>query len=288
MTAEPHGEPPGNTGPAALPGPEPDVHVLTVRRERGDLVTVHDSGPAARAAAARYARAHWQQIAGTGDPREVPAAPDGLDDPAALRIYFARHPEESYGISPAFLPPAPAPAGFRLDKEKARAFLGRALRRWAGTLAPGEGDGAGEKEDWQLPPGWNPQDIFAGGTDTVRDLVHQAVYEAGVIARPSDAVDLELSVQAALGEEWSYDWRVGFPASAGFALCAPCSEEYRRLGGFEEDGDPRAKGSRAALSILREAEARGNALLDAHAAGRGRVPVRRRPAGPVPGCGQGK
>lgn len=140
-------------------------------------------------------------------------------------------------------------------------------------MAPGGPAGAGE--DWELEPGWDPQELFAD-TEDVSALVYQAVYEAGALARP-EGVDIDLFIDAPPGGDRMYQWRVSFPASAEFALCSPYREEYEQIGWYEEDG-PRAKGSATALAILREAEGVGNRILDAHARTIGRVPsVRPRP-----------
>jgi hypothetical protein len=46
------------------------------------------------------------------------------------------------------------PPRFVLDETRARSFLYRALRRRAGDLGDGEGDGASPSETWGLAPGW--------------------------------------------------------------------------------------------------------------------------------------
>jgi hypothetical protein len=143
---------------------------------------------------------------------------------------------------------------FSLDEVKARQFLARSLRRYAA------GEGGGPHESWCLPPGWNPAGIDAAETGDVEDLVYQAIHEAGVISCPGEA-DLDLLIDASAGADWMYQWRVRFGVSAGFAVCSPYREEFRGLGW--QDGTTRAKGARTALGILREAEAAGNALLQA-------------------------
>jgi hypothetical protein len=142
---------------------------------------------------------------------------------------------------------------FSLDEVKARQFLARSLRRYAA-------DGAGPHESWCLPPGWNLDGIDAGETGNVEDLVYQAIHEAGVISCPGEA-DLDLLIDASAGVDWMYQWRIRFGASAGFAVCSPYREDFRSLGW--QDSTTKAKGARTALGILREAEAAGNALLQA-------------------------
>jgi hypothetical protein len=142
---------------------------------------------------------------------------------------------------------------FSLDEVKARQFLARSLRRYAAG-------GAGPRESWCLPPGWNLDGIDAGETGNVEDLVYQAIHEAGVISCPREA-DLDLLIDASAGVDWMYQWRIRFGASAGFAVCSPYREDFRSLGW--QDSTTKAKGARTALGILREAEAAGNALLQA-------------------------
>jgi hypothetical protein len=274
MTAD-SGEGPGSpSGHLAAPSPEPDVHILTVRQKHEDVVTLHASEADAMSSLAGYAREFWREITGTASARVsgVPDSPDGLDDDTVISTYFDHYEGESYGIVPASLPQQDA--RFTLDEAKAKAFLGRSLRRWDGSLAPGDGDGAGAGEEWGLRPGWDPRKVFADETRAVADLVHQAAYEAGALALPA-GVDIDLLIDSLPGGDWTYQWQVSFPAGTEFALCSPYSQDYDDIGGYEEEGDPKAKGSRAALGILREAEAAGNRILDAHARGRGRVPPAR-------------
>lgn len=291
MTAEPNGEPAGISGPAAVPGPEPDVYVLAVAQRRGDDVSVHGTEADAMAELAGYARESWHEITGTGPGglRGVPAAPDGLDDDAVIGIYFAQRPDESWRIWPSFLPSRRGPGAFRLDEQKARAFLGRALRRWAGTLEEGEGAGAGPGENWLLEPGWDPRGAAADETGDAETLVYHAVHEAGALTTPP-GVGIDLLVESTPGGDRMYDWRVSFPAGADFALCGPYRSEYRKIG-WETDSDPRGKGARAALGILREAEEQGNRILAAHARGTLAAPAAglRPPArSSVPGPGAGR
>lgn len=154
---------------------------------------------------------------------------------------------------------------FIFDEAKARAFLARSLRRYAGTLEEGEGDGAGRYENWQLEPGWDLEKIFETGH--IKDLIYQATREAGVITCTDPDVELDLAISSPistpLGDEWTYQWQVNFAAGAGFAVCTP-DREFRKLGWH--DGTIRAKGIRTAFAVLREAEAEANQLAEAFAA----------------------
>lgn len=160
---------------------------------------------------------------------------------------------------------------FRLDEDKARAFLARSLRRYDGSLGEGEGAGAGEGESWTLRPGWDLATLYADDASDVEHLVFQAAWEAGAITCTVPGTDIELIIEARPYDGWLYQWRLSFPSGTGFALCDPWREEFRRIG-WHDDGRTSAKGSRAALGVLREAVATANQLLAAYAAAGGRVP----------------
>jgi hypothetical protein len=154
---------------------------------------------------------------------------------------------------------------FHLDEDKARAFLARSLRRYDGSL--GDGDG----ESWTLRPGWDLAEIYADEASDVEHLVLQAAWEAGAITCTVPGADVELIIEARPYDGWLYQWRLSFASGTGFALCDPWREEFRRIG-WHDDGRTRAKGSRAALGVLREAVATANQLLAAYAAAGGRIP----------------
>ena len=152
---------------------------------------------------------------------------------------------------------------FDLDEGKAREFLSRALRRYGGTLRRGEGAGAGRDEDWELESGWDLTALFSDEAPGVENLVQQAVHEAGAITCTAEGMELELLIDAPLGDSWMHQWRISLPGSASFALCSPYREEFRMIS--QADGTPSAKGCRAALGILREACAAANKILDGYA-----------------------
>jgi hypothetical protein len=150
---------------------------------------------------------------------------------------------------------------FILDEQYARAFLARSLRRYAGDLSEGEGHGAAYGENWELVPGWDLHHLFRDDLSHVEDLIYHARQCFAIHCPPG--VDIELLTVAGDCGDWSYQWRVGFEG-ADFAICNPYREDFRYIG---HGGDPiKAKGSAAALSILREAVEYGNRLLDALAA----------------------
>jgi hypothetical protein len=167
-------------------------------------------------------------------------------------------------IRPRHRPAAPC---FEFDEAKARAFLHRALRRYDGSLADGEGDGAGRDESWTLRPGWDTDNIFADELSHVEDLVHHAIHVVGAITFTTDllagpeTVDLELLIEVPQDGDWMYQWRVSLPIGVQFALCSPYREEIHRLGWT--DHDIKARGCRAAMGILREAVTTGNQILAA-------------------------
>jgi hypothetical protein len=175
-------------------------------------------------------------------------------------------------------PPPPAQdrdvPGFRLDEAAARAFLHRALRRHAGTLDDGEGDGAGKHEDWRLTPGWDLENIHADDTGRIEELVYNASRVSRVILTDLQDVHIELQVITPFDGEWTYQWTVTLPAGAGFALCDPYCQEFRHLG-WPGAGDAKGQGIRTALSILREAEAAGNEILRGYRAAAGAIPCHR-------------
>ena len=153
---------------------------------------------------------------------------------------------------------------FTLDETKARAFLARALRRYAEDLGEGEGDGAAPGENWQLEPGWDLNKLFRDDLSNVEDLIYHARH-CGALACPP-GVDIELITDANDYGDWSYQWRVGFE-SAQFALCNPYREDFKHIG-MTSDRDPKAKGSRNAWWVLTEAAEYGNRLLSAFDAAR--------------------
>jgi hypothetical protein len=159
-------------------------------------------------------------------------------------------------------------ARFELDEARARAFLYRALRRWAGDLDDGEA--GGKWEDWTLEPGWE----LAGRLSTdevphVEDLVYQAIEEASAISCPA-GTGIDLLIDAREGDRM-YQWRVTLPVAAGFALCSPFRQDVKHLG--TDHGGTRGKGCRTALSILRDAVDAANKILDAYAQAAGRIPA---------------
>ena len=155
-------------------------------------------------------------------------------------------------------------ARFTLDEQKARAFLARALRRYAGDLEPSEG------EQWELTPGWDLANIFSDESGNIENLVYAAIHEAGAITCPA-GLDIDLLMDTGHECDWMYQWRVTVGELARFAICNPYREEFRRLGWG--DGSIKAKGCSAAMGIMREAVEYGNSLLDAFTAAGGRVPV---------------
>jgi hypothetical protein len=160
------------------------------------------------------------------------------------------------------------PARFELDEAKARAFLHRALRRFAGDHD--DADGGGDWEDWALEPGWDVNKrLSRDEVPHVEDLVYQAIHEAEAIACPAGA-GIDLLIDARDGDRM-YQWRVTFPVSADFALCSPFRQDVSSLG-LDRSGI-RAKGCQTALSILREAVETGNQLLAAYAQAFGRIPA---------------
>lgn len=185
-----------------------------------------------------------------------------------------RNAQDSAGPPPAGSPDVPR---FRLDEAAARAFLYRALRRHAGTLDDGEGDGAGKYEDWRLRPGWDMEKVYADDTGRIEELIYNASRVSGVIVSGVEDVHIELQVITPFDGEWTYQWTVTLPAGAGFALCDPYCQEFRHLGWPGAD-DVKGKGARTALGILREAEAAGNEILRGYRAAAGAIPGLR-PAG---------
>jgi hypothetical protein len=159
---------------------------------------------------------------------------------------------------------------FELNEQAAREFLARALRRTAGDVeVPVEG------ESWTLAPGWDLRKIYADETGHVENLVYQAIWETGVITCTHEGVDIDLFIEAPLGGDWMYQWRVSFPPGSQFAICNPYRADFRRLGWFDGERDPKAKGCRTAMAILREAVDYGNQILFAHAVAGGRIPATR-------------
>ena len=195
---------------------------------------------------------------------------------AAARAEISRHD----AAGPAGTA-GPAAAVFELDEEKARAFLLRALRRHAGGLGSGQGDGAGPYESWELPPGWDLEKIYSDEIRNVEDLVYQAASEAGAITCTRPGMSIALAIDAPPDGDWMYQWQVSPGGHAGFALCSPQWNGFRALGWDAEDDGTRGKGLRAALGILREAVTSANQLLAAAATAAARPGPP--PGGPLPG-----
>lgn len=99
--------------PIAVPSPAPDIYVLVIDHRQGHDVTVHARQQDAEAAAAGYARAHWEEIAWQAG---IPDSPGGLEDIMAIRLYFDALPGESCSISPAALPRPQAGPGLSTEQ----------------------------------------------------------------------------------------------------------------------------------------------------------------------------
>ena len=138
-------------------------------------------------------------------------------------------------------------ARFTLDEDAARAYIARALRRYAAIYSGGTADGT--DEGIELAPGWNPRELIYGESWQADFLVADA-WLAGVITGPAE-VQL---VGFADSEGGMYVWRIAAPGG-GLAIVTPYFEEVRRL----VDG----KGAQGALNLLGEAVAAGNELLAA-------------------------
>jgi hypothetical protein len=68
---------------------ETTVYVLRYSHKHGDDIDVYATADAASAAAADLARQFWGEAAGSMNaPDDFPAAPDGLSDQDATRLYF--------------------------------------------------------------------------------------------------------------------------------------------------------------------------------------------------------
>jgi len=148
---------------------------------------------------------------------------------------------------------------FTLDETKARAFLGRALRRAAGDLKEGEGEGAALGENWELEPGWDLDRLFRDDLGHVEDLIYHA-RQCGALTCPAGH-DIELLTDATEYGDWSYQWRIGIEG-AQFAICSRYREDFWHLG-MSSERMPKAKGSRAAWLVLTEAAHVGSLLLGA-------------------------
>ena len=82
---------------ATRPAPPAEVWVLEYQHKHGTDVTAHATEEAARHAIAQTARYFWEEVASWHS--GMPAAPDGLSDEDATRIYFANFDAEDYHIN---------------------------------------------------------------------------------------------------------------------------------------------------------------------------------------------
>lgn len=113
--------------------------------------------------------------------------------------------EISYGAPVEHAGPA---ARFGLNEHRARGFLSRARRRYAGVLSPGQGDGADQDESWALGPAWDLDTILGEQTGHVEDLVDEASQVARAIMCTNPQVRLALAVVGPPGEDWVYQWQL--------------------------------------------------------------------------------
>ena len=141
-------------------------------------------------------------------------------------------------------------SAFTLHEEEARAFIARALRRYAAMYSGGTADGT--QECIELAPGWDPREMTYGESWDADPIVAEA-WRAGVITGPA-----EVQLIGAPDEDGGmYCWRIAAPGGR-FAICDPYFEETRHIGSGR-------KGAHGALDLLREAVEAGNELVAASA-----------------------
>lgn len=145
---------------------------------------------------------------------------------------------------------------FVLDQAAASAFLARARRRWHGLPCPA----APPSEDWAADPRWNPRELPDDELPNLEALI-VAAQEAGAITGPADW-DIRLLITTDCDGVW-YLWQAAGPPGMRFTPTSDIAENLLHI------GEPETKGSRAALSILREAVEQANHILDALTAATG-------------------
>lgn len=135
---------------------------------------------------------------------------------------------------------------FTLDEDAAREWLGRAA-----TQNSDDYDGPWNDDLPDISPGWRPYDGDDDGSK-INQLVYLARY-VPVISGPEGA-SVEYEGFCSEGES-GFRWLV-YANEQGSVILASLYEETRRL------GDRTLTGADVALSILREAVAGANHLLD--------------------------
>jgi hypothetical protein len=138
---------------------------------------------------------------------------------------------------------------FRLDEDKARALIKRAIAR------ADDGDDGQDDETVSFDADWEPRGMDEA--ETTDDLIY-AAGECGAIEGPPGA---KLAFQfMADSDGGMYQYRITWEGSwVGFV--PPYATEYRKI------ADRDARGANAAMSILQEAVEEANRILDAAARG---------------------